>query len=692
MVGQVITDEKGNPIDSTGNRLSKSAYQPNDEVKKLWARVQTDYQVSYVLHHRGFKEFDGYSPLQRAKMDQETFAAYVGCEYVPVQNRWRWKGRKNTARNKLIGILAHMLSGMLYPYVNAKNTANEDDKMTARVMKILIEDYLKKAKYETQFIFMVLSALVNPAVYVEVEWVEAIQRVKEQTKKGAKVIEVVDEFLSGLNLNIIPFDEILVNDVFSGTGKLHRVPCVLRVRRISYDEARAKYAGKYKIGDEDAFNFVEPGKTRIVMTGNENQELFDIEWTEADRNYVQEITAYYRGEDLEAKFVGGVFMGNDTDVYNTNPFTHRRLVLIDDEWVSVPVLPFAMSGFEPIDPAGRFLWYKSAAYKEYWDDQALNNMHRLALDATYLDVIKPMFLSGVARVDTTVISPGATIGMPQGSTATPYNLGPNLKAAYDAIAQQEKDMSNSTQAEIMQGTTDPNQTATQTNQAVMQAKIMMGCFSIMIADLLTQVGELTKDCIIDHATTGEVTDLAPGALSMKFKTLLAKGKEKGKDITHRVIFTDKHMGKKYTKEKIDKVNWGLYDQTGDNHRERYHSDQRIYEVNPYQFARTTYTLGVDVDQMLDKSLGATRSRKIQASNILLDPRIQQFTDIEQVADGIIDEFGRDLVDDPEKLKKKGQAMMPGQMPMQPGAQGAGPPSPLGNVGDIQQPTVGQPMQ
>ena len=122
-------------------------------------------------------------------------------------------------------------------------------------------------------------------------------------------------------------------------------------------------------------------------------------------------------------------MGNYEDPYNSNPFNHRRMSLIGDEWKSIPIYPFAKSGFEPLDPAGRFYYYKSAAFKEFWDDASQNRMYQLAQDGTYLDVIKPLFMSGVAKIDQTVMVPGATIGMPLGSSVTPYALSPNLAAA-----------------------------------------------------------------------------------------------------------------------------------------------------------------------------------------------------------------------------------------------------------------------
>jgi hypothetical protein len=426
MIGTVVTGENGDPVDGNGKKLSPSSYQPNDEVKKLFERIQIDYNSAYTLQHRPFDEFDGMSLLDRANLDQQTFGAFVGAEWVPAHKRWRWRGRKNTARNRLIGILAHMLAAMLFPTVRAVNDADEEEEMTARVMAILVEDHLRRAGYEMKFLYMVLSALVNPAVFCQVEYVTAFQRVKQQLKDGVKIVDAIDELLSGLQLNIIPIDELLLADFY--TFELQRQPFIFRVRRIPWDEARKQY------GSHKDFQYVRAGMTRIVMTGQENQTLYDIEWTEADANYVQEITAYYRPEDAEFKWVGGVFMGNDTDVYNTNPFTHRRMSLTKDregneEWMMIPVYPFAKSGFEPIDPTGRFAYFKSGAFKEYWDDQSINKSYQLLQDGMVLDVIKPIFGTGIAKADTTVMVPGAFIGMPPGANVVPYSW-PEPRSSY----------------------------------------------------------------------------------------------------------------------------------------------------------------------------------------------------------------------------------------------------------------------
>lgn len=653
MIGQIITGEEGKPSAETYTKLSPSKYQPQGDVKKLWQQIQNDYQVAYLLQHRPFKEFDGVSLLNRAKLDQETFAAYVGAEYVPEHKRWKWRGRKNTSRNKLIAICARMLAGMLYPTVHAQNEMKQEDKMTANVMRIRIENHLRHARYETQFLFMIMSALVNPAVFVQVEWVEMMQKIKNG---NGSIEQLLNEALSGLALNILPIDEIMLPDFYSGTGNLN-LNCLLRVRRIPYDVARAKWAGKYYTTEldqnrKDLFDYVEAGMTRIFLTGNENQELFDIEWTEADKGYVQEITAYYLYEDLEVAVVGGVLMVNEDDVYNTNPYSHRRFTLTNDGWKSFPVQQIVMSGFEPMDPAGRFAYYKSGAFKEFWDDKALNNMHRMAHDATALETIKPTILSGVAKVDQTMMVPGGTFGIPAGGSVSQYSLGPNLRATWDAIAQYEKDMADSTTANPVPDAGKAGVSATQTNVAIAQAKLFMSIFALLVADLIKKIGELVIDCEVNYAASGQIDESIPGHLNLKERVHLHKGKDNGRNIIHKIIFTSKHMGKKYTDKQLEDKEWELYNKSGKTPKERFESTSRTYEVNPFQYARTVYEVYMDADQIVDKSMGASQDRKIKAFTILKDPAIAPFTDQAEVADSMIEEFGTELTNDANKLKKK----------------------------------------
>jgi len=672
MIGNLITDsETGEPLDKNGGRLAVSAYQPPDEIKKLWARVQQDYNIAWRLQHRPFNEFDGVSLLDRARLDQETFGAFVGLKFNNATNNWRWRGRKNTTRNKIIGILAHVISGMLFPFCYAYNDEDKEDKMTAQVMRILIEDHLKKAEYEIKFLFAMCSALVNPAVLVEVEYVEALQRIKIKDENGKwQIEEAVDELLSGLNLNIVPIDQLLLADFY--TFNLQRQPYIIRVKRISYDEARSVYAGKYFIGTDpvtgkpkDQFDFVTAGQTRVMIAGQEHQTLYDIEWTEGDRNYVQVLTIAYRPEDMEVDFVGGVYMGeyDEADpkaIYNCNPFKHRRMSQVNGKWASVPIYNFAKSGFEPLDPSGRFAYYKSAAAKGFWDDAAINKMHQLAFDGTFLDVFKPMFLSGVAKVDQSVLTPGSTTAMPMGAAITPYALGPNLVAAMNMLQKETQDLSESTQDAVSNGQAQQNVTATAVLKAQQQAQVDLGVFGIMIMSLVIQIGELVMDDILMHTTVGEIDATIPESLNMKYKKIITRGQEKGKDVTNKIEFSTEMMD--ITPEKADELEWKMFKDAGG-----VHTTQRNYLVDPYKFARQKFSLFIDPDVIISRSMGTDQLRKSRAFQMLMNPLIMPYINVPTV----IKKFAvEDFSDgDPDELMNPNPPQgVPGQTP-QPGQDG-----------------------
>ncbi len=171
----------------------------------------------------------------------------------------------------------------------------------------------------------------------------------------------------------------------------------------------------------------------------------------------------------------------------------------------------------------------------------------------------------------------------------------------------------------------------------------------MMADLIKQVGELAMDCEIQHTTVGEIDASVPESLSLKFKAILAKGQEKGRKVTHKIIFTDEFMGVPMTEEEKTDKEWKLYDKTGGEG-----SDQRIYKVNPYLFARHKFSMYVDADKITMKSLGADKERKVLAFNMMTDPRVAPFTDQKNVVeDFVIDEFSDG---DPDRYKRKGEML------------------------------------
>ncbi len=323
--------------------------------------------------------------------------------------------------------------------------------------------------------------------------------------------------------------------------------------------------------------------------------------------------------------------------------------LIGDEWKTIPVYPYAKTGFEPLDPAGRFYYYKSACFKEFWDDASINRAYQLAQDGMFLDVIKPMFLTGVAKIDQTVMVPGATIAMPVGADAKPYSLGPNLTAALEILRTNKEDISESTQSSEQGGVAQKGITATASMKAEQNAQVILGVFSTMIADLIRQIGDLTKDCIIQHTTVGELDTTIPESLRMKFSTILTKSKENGKDVTNKIEFDSSLMGVPLTKEQANDMEWDMWKKAGGVNAKQVH-----YRINPYKFARTSFSTFIDPSQIMSRSLGTDQLRKERALNTLLRPEISPYINIPEVIDEFaLKEFGGS---NPDKFKKTPEQM------------------------------------
>jgi Na+-transporting NADH:ubiquinone oxidoreductase subunit NqrC len=105
------------------------------------------------------------------------------------------------------------------------------------------------------------------------------------------------------------------------------------------------------------------------------------------------------------------------------------------------------------------------------------------------------------------------------------------------------------------------------------------------------------------------------------------------------------MGRPMTEEDKKKYEYALYKKEGGEG-----SDQRIYHVNPYRFARTVYTMSIDPDQIINHAMGNDRQQKILAFQMLTDPRVAPYTDQKNVVDDfVIEEF---TDGDPDRYKNQ----------------------------------------
>ena len=111
------------------------------------------------------------------------------------------------------------------------------------------------------------------------------------------------------------------------------------------------------------------------------------------------------------------------------------------------------------------------------------------------------------------------------------------------------------------------------------------------------------------------------------------------------------IGKKMTPQQKEDYEWKLWNDKGGD-------DQDVYHVNPYKFARMSYAMTVDADQIINHAMGNDRQQKILKYQMLTQQFVYPYTDPKAVADDVIEEFSDG---DPDRLKAKGDGGANGMM-------------------------------
>ena len=145
------------------------------------------------------------------------------------------------------------------------------------------------------------------------------------------------------------------------------------------------------------------------------------------------------------------------------------------------------------------------------------------------------------------------------------------------------------------------------------------------------------------STVGEIDATVPESLNMKFKKIIVKGKDAGKDVTNKIEFTTDMIGK--SREDIDKLEWAMFEDAGG-----LASSQRNFKVNPYKFARQQYSVYIDPSVIISRSMGTDQMRKERAFNMMLNPMVAPYVNMEAAVDKFILQEYSD--GDPDELKSK----------------------------------------
>lgn len=589
MIGEALTDENGNVISMP------SLYMPPKNVREFILKVKQDYETGDRILHHSYEEFNDRSVFQVYSDDQRTFNSYIPERSDDPDESWKSNAIRPITRNKIVSIAAHITAKILYPGVTAQNKEDAEDKQAANVMRDLIKWNIDNSDYEMSFLFGVITALYSPALYLKAEFNEVLMDIRERNKNGEiDIRQAVDEVLSGFNTLIVPVDEMMINNAYE--YNIQRQKCLIRRRYIDFDEGEALYGHISNFKD-----FVQP---RIQVFYSEEHDTFYQQKDEELQTLVEEVTYYNRREDVEVIFVNGIPM---TDI--DNKMSHRRVsVDINGQPITIPIYPFAKTGYEPIDEK-RFFFYKSAVSKLGPDQELVNTLYQMIMDGTFLSIFPPQNVFGDEAVGSSVVIPGATNYFGKSTTITPYKLGSDLQAGYQALTTAERSITESSQDDLRGGTgSQVERTAFETARIEQNAKTQLGLFGKMIGRIVKDFGQLMVDDIIMHQTVGEVEEITAGQVRLGYRSfLLSDDIENGKKVSKRIIFTDESIGLKVTKKEALNRSFKIMDKEGGRD-----SNTRIFKVNPMKFRMNKYMLSINPDDLMPKNELLEKAMNLEA--------------------------------------------------------------------------------
>ena len=648
--------ETKNNISKITNRVSP--YQPEDDEKLALAQIRRHFTDGHVTMWRPRREFNDLSVIGRGMVDQMSFNTYQPNNGEPYPgdevNSWRSNAMRPVVRNKIISVAAHALSLLVFPKIFAYNDESEDQHDAATVMKNLIEWAGDKIDYPFLSLRAVVTAMWSPACFVFEGYNEVSRPVKKMNPEtGTWDVEwVEDEILSGFQGDVIPVDEMYIENIYE--NDIQKQGWLIWRQVKSYDAVKLQW-GKHR-----NFEHVHAGVQTIFSDANET--FYEVYDSTMRQNLCEVVQYWNRSQDLYLVAINGVLI---TDPNNPNPRNDKRY-------------PFAKFGFELMDE-GRFFYYKSLAFKDMQDANIINTLYPMVIDGTYLALFPPMYGTGADTLPSDVVVPGSMTTM----TDPNFKLAPifqqqNIGAGLQMLKTVEDSISENTPDRVfseMRGAGGRGMTGYQMSVVQQEIRIILGLFTEMIGSYVRQIGTLMVGDIVQYLTIADANKIS-GDSGLIFKTfILHNRKQGGKNHVNKIRFDGDLPTEQITEAEAFKQSLDTFAAQGG-----LKSDSTVlYRVQPTLFRNLKFMCHVSGDVMnpMTEEMKRTLGLEIYDRAIM-----NQFADQEQVTRDFL--FGDNPLssNDPDKYMKKKQdfagvpgAMMNGGLPGTPTPVAPGVPAP-----------------
>lgn len=574
-----------------------SLYQPSEEVREATRLVTADYETGTTIQNTPRTEFNNRTLIEEIDANQKAFNSYVPPKSEDPDESWRAQTVRPITRNKLVSIAAHVTARTIYPGVFAQNDRDEEDRDAAEVMKDLMDYVIENSEYERVFIRAAITALVDPAVLVSVEFAEVMKTVKWMMDDGTWTKkEILDTVLSGFQFGVVPTQEILIANLREPNIQKQRF--IIRSRDIEYADAELVY------GRKEQFKYVKPGVRTVFF--RDTNTFYDVEDENLKNTRVHEVRYWNRSKDLELVFLNGVLMCDPE-----YPMQRKD-----------KLYPFAKGGYEPLGD-GQFFYYKSAANKLGSDQEIVDTLYNMFLDGTFMSLMPVVANYGGEELNGSIYVPGSIVNLRDtNSRLEPLMPRADLRGGLEAMNKVEQSMAESSQDNMRAGVAQGGErTAREVLVLEQNAKAQLGLFVSMMRFLVEDIGKLVMGDILQHMTVADIRGITTGEGEMKYrKYLLPDRVVDGKKVTKQLEFRDPTKFPEITsQEDLIAKSYEILDMEGGPDAKK-----KIYVINPETFRNNTYRVRIEPDILNPKSSALEKALDLELyDRAVQNPNVDQ---------------------------------------------------------------------
>lgn len=431
-----------------------------------------------TILNRPFVFFNMKSPIQYWAEGRKRFNVFIPPRAEGSED-WKTIYKSMMTRNKCLGIIAHSVSMMMSPSIQAQNQNQEEDIQISQFFKDNVEFSQEKEGFDVKLFWSMVTSVAEGTTNLMDCYGIFERDAKEITSFDGDLTTMKwkdgkKKDFEGAYTEQVANDELLVPNPF--INDVQDQDWIIIRKRMTLDQARKRFGKfanfeKVKGGSSTRWNWVSDYFESFDSFANlaESEVEVLLHWEKEGDHFDIAIS----GEQLTAE-----------------NFPNPR----EDK-----LYPIAHTGYEPIDY--NFFWFKSATDKLSQEQDVFDAMMRMFIDRQHLRNIPPLLTSNPALVNENIIVPGLTTfkGAADETVET-------IKGVDDGTDQATINLLQTMMSQASESSLDPMQmgnkaaggtpTATQALQMAQSARVMLGLFGWMIGKMVTDWTRLRLNTII----------------------------------------------------------------------------------------------------------------------------------------------------------------------------------------------------